>query len=229
MRSRAIISGVEDEHGHRFWIYREGHYGRTCRNGLCTEFSHEREFFEIGARTNFSFLEGASKPEEMVTQAALLDLSGLGIADRNSVAGVVRAHAQIRPREEVRAEEGRASGKAGKAEELWSRSLSAGRAAGLFRWHAGYSRLPAKQEGLGASLPPAERRKSENGAEKGSCILSETDLVEWGDEMMLALIPDPPSWTMLRANEAGGLPRTFEKTLWPRQLHMALSPSYDGR
>jgi hypothetical protein len=51
-------------------------------------------FFEIGARTNFSFLEGASKPEEMVMQAAILKLGGLGIADRNSVAGVVRAHAQ---------------------------------------------------------------------------------------------------------------------------------------
>src|SRR6478752_10159184 len=51
-------------------------------------------FFEIGAKTNFSFLEGASKPEEMVVQAAVLKLGGLGIADRNSVAGVVRAHAQ---------------------------------------------------------------------------------------------------------------------------------------
>ena len=29
-------------------------------------------FFEIGAKTNFSFLEGASKPEEMVVQAAVL-------------------------------------------------------------------------------------------------------------------------------------------------------------
>lgn len=57
-------------------------------------------FFEIGARTNFSFLEGASKPEEMVVQAAALKLSGLGIADRNSVAGVVRAHAQAQEIEE---------------------------------------------------------------------------------------------------------------------------------
>ncbi|MFP3599669.1 PHP domain-containing protein, partial [Chryseobacterium sp. SIMBA_029] len=53
-------------------------------------------FFEIGARTNFSFLEGASRPEEIVTQAAILGLSGIGIADRNSVAGVVRAYAQTK-------------------------------------------------------------------------------------------------------------------------------------
>src|SRR3546814_13648823 len=50
-------------------------------------------FFEIGARTNFSFLEGASKPEEMVRQASSIGLAGLGIAARNSVAGVVRAFA----------------------------------------------------------------------------------------------------------------------------------------
>ena len=49
-------------------------------------------FCEIGARSNFSLLEGASKPEEMVTAAAALGISGLCIADRNSVAGVVRAH-----------------------------------------------------------------------------------------------------------------------------------------
>ena len=58
-------------------------------------------FFEIGARTNFSFLEGASKPEEMVVQAAALKLSGLGIADRNSVAGVVRAHERLRMQAEA--------------------------------------------------------------------------------------------------------------------------------
>ncbi len=49
-------------------------------------------FAELGAATNFSFLEGASHPEEMVATAAALGLSGLGIADRNTLAGVVRAH-----------------------------------------------------------------------------------------------------------------------------------------
>ncbi len=42
--------------------------------------------------TNFSFLRGASHPEEMVARAAELGLSGIGIADRNTLAGVVRAH-----------------------------------------------------------------------------------------------------------------------------------------
>ena len=52
----------------------------------------EPRFAELAAMTNFSFLRGASHPEEMVARAAELDLAGIGIADRNSLAGVVRAH-----------------------------------------------------------------------------------------------------------------------------------------
>lgn len=49
-------------------------------------------FAELVAATNFSFLRGASHPFEMVVQAAGLGLSGIGICDRNSLSGVVRAH-----------------------------------------------------------------------------------------------------------------------------------------
>jgi error-prone DNA polymerase len=48
-------------------------------------------FAELAAATNYSFLRGASHPAEMVEQAWRLGLTGLGIADRNTVAGVVRA------------------------------------------------------------------------------------------------------------------------------------------
>jgi error-prone DNA polymerase len=53
-------------------------------------------YVELAATTNFSFLRGASHPEEMVAQAIELNHAGIGIADRNSVAGVVRAHAMVR-------------------------------------------------------------------------------------------------------------------------------------
>ena len=52
----------------------------------------EPRFAELAAATNFSFLRGASHPEEMVARAAELGLAGIGIADRNTLAGVVRAH-----------------------------------------------------------------------------------------------------------------------------------------
>ncbi|MFC4256927.1 DNA polymerase III subunit alpha [Altererythrobacter xixiisoli] len=49
------------------------------------------DFAEPVAATSFSFLRGASQPADMVAQARHLGMSGIGIADRNTVAGVVRA------------------------------------------------------------------------------------------------------------------------------------------
>lgn len=53
-------------------------------------------FAELVAATNFSFLEGASHGEDMIAQAVALGHAGIGIADRNTVAGVVRAHKALR-------------------------------------------------------------------------------------------------------------------------------------
>ena len=53
-------------------------------------------FAEFGVTTNFSFLRGASHPDEFVKQAHELGLKGIGIADRNSLAGVVRAYSFAR-------------------------------------------------------------------------------------------------------------------------------------
>jgi error-prone DNA polymerase len=49
-------------------------------------------YIEFATASNFSFLRGASHPEELMVQAAHIGLAGLGLCDRNSVAGVVRAH-----------------------------------------------------------------------------------------------------------------------------------------
>ncbi|MCP5412333.1 MAG: error-prone DNA polymerase [Alphaproteobacteria bacterium] len=49
-------------------------------------------YVELAVTTNFSFLRGASHPQEFVTQAAALGYPAIGIADRNSLAGVVRAY-----------------------------------------------------------------------------------------------------------------------------------------
>src|SRR5580704_10928968 len=64
---------------------------RECcvRVGCCVMHT---AYAELAVTTNFSFLRGASHPEELVTHAKRLGLVGIGIADRNSVAGVVRAH-----------------------------------------------------------------------------------------------------------------------------------------
>lgn len=49
-------------------------------------------FAELVSATNYSFLRGASHPAQMVARAHQLGMAGLGVADRNTVAGVVRAH-----------------------------------------------------------------------------------------------------------------------------------------
>ena len=50
-------------------------------------------YSELFCMSNFSFLQGASRPEELVARAVELDYAGLAITDECSLAGVVRAHA----------------------------------------------------------------------------------------------------------------------------------------
>jgi error-prone DNA polymerase len=50
------------------------------------------EYTELEITSNFSFLRGASHPEELVSHAAELGYTEIGITDRNSLAGIVRAH-----------------------------------------------------------------------------------------------------------------------------------------
>ena len=55
-------------------------------------------YAELAVTTNFSFLRGASHPQEMVARADDLGLTAIGIADRNSFAGVVRAYDEAKKR-----------------------------------------------------------------------------------------------------------------------------------
>src|SRR6516162_7174727 len=60
---------------------------------------HPISYLEFAVASNFSFLRGASHPEELMLQAAHIGLDGIGLCDRNSVAGVVRAHLIKREKE----------------------------------------------------------------------------------------------------------------------------------
>jgi error-prone DNA polymerase len=53
-------------------------------------------YAELHCVSNFSFLRGASHPEELTERAQLLGYSALAITDECSLAGVVRAHLQAR-------------------------------------------------------------------------------------------------------------------------------------
>ncbi len=65
---------------------------------LTTSYLHELHFIimnytELQVTTNFSFLRGGSHPEELVAYAFELGYKAIAITDRNTLAGIVRAHA----------------------------------------------------------------------------------------------------------------------------------------
>jgi DNA-directed DNA polymerase III PolC len=187
-------------------------------------------FFEIGAKTNFSFLEGASKPEEIVIQAAILGLSGIGIADRNSVAGVVRAHAQIKALSKTRDRK-----RAGlleaheKAEDILEPVPFQPGARLVFRDQTpDILAYPKDRKGWAHLCRLLSAGNLKEDAVKGICLLEEADLMEWGDGMMLAAVPDPAIIydTTRRALLLDCLGRL--KIRFGPQLFLALTPSYNG-
>ena len=103
---RATITAWRIAQGRRFWVFRDGLYeSETARAALVPAWAVRMSapFAELVAATNFSFLRGASHPSDMVLTALLLGHGGIGIADRNSVAGVVRAYAALKElREKLR-------------------------------------------------------------------------------------------------------------------------------
>lgn len=56
------------------------------------------DYAELQVTSNFSFLRGGSHPEEIVERAAELGYRAIAITDRNTLAGIVRAHAAARER-----------------------------------------------------------------------------------------------------------------------------------
>ena len=157
-------------------------------------------FPELGARSNFSFLEGASHPEEIVNAAKAAGLSGLGLADRNTVAGVVRAHLAAKE--------------------------------GGFAYHPG-ARLVFSDTTPDILAYPVDRvawgrlcRMLSAGnmrAEKGTCRLFEADLMEWGEGLMLIVLPPADQESEPLAALLARL-----KTRFGDAVHLGLSARYDG-
>jgi error-prone DNA polymerase len=56
------------------------------------------EYAELQITSNFSFLRGASHPHELVEQAAAYGYTKIALTDRNTVAGIVRAHVVAKDR-----------------------------------------------------------------------------------------------------------------------------------
>ncbi|HET6309308.1 MAG TPA: PHP domain-containing protein, partial [Rhodopila sp.] len=61
-------------------------------NGVARAAIHHGSYIELQVTTNYSFLRGASHIEELIGRAAVLGMTALAVTDRNSLAGIVRAH-----------------------------------------------------------------------------------------------------------------------------------------
>ncbi len=137
-------------------------------------------FAELAASTHYSFLRGASSPGDMVMQAMMLGMSGIGIADRNNVAGVVRAHAALRRAREDAAEEGLA---------LPDFKLIVGSRLVFADGTPEIIVYPRNRRGWGRLtrlLSTGNLR-----AEKGECFLYEADLLEYCcEDWALIILPE---------------------------------------
>jgi error-prone DNA polymerase len=125
-------------------------------------------YAELQVTTHFSFLRGASSVEELFAEAALLGIGALGIADRHSLAGIVRAH-----------EAAKVTG----VRAIIGCRLDLTDGAALLVYptdRAAYGRL-CRLLTLGKAR-----------AGKGGCALAWDDVIDHGEGLIAILVPDRP-------------------------------------
>ncbi|WP_102961259.1 error-prone DNA polymerase [Mangrovicella endophytica] len=165
-------------------------------------------YWEIGIASNFSFLRGASHAEELAVTAARLKLSGIGFADRNTVAGVVRGYQEARD--------------AGIAYAPGSRLVFADGSPDVFAY-------PRDRPGWGRLC----RLLSQGNLKtvKGDCILTFEDLLEWGEGINLALLaPDGLGHAGETESVEAALRRRLQDLAdaFPGAVRLAVAPRRDG-
>ena len=193
-------------------------------------------FAELSITSNFSFLTGASHPEEYIRRAALMGMPAIAIADENSVAGIVRAHAQAR---EI-------------ARDVHLRAAADADPIGPPR-PARIARPPSADITTVPRLIPAARLVLTSGftvtalardrtgwghlcrllslgrlrTDKGSCRLSLDDLQEWGEALDLLIHPQTPPvqpGADVWMQQARRLTRRFGQ-----HCALLMAPRYDGQ
>ncbi|MGE3316396.1 MAG: error-prone DNA polymerase [Planctomycetaceae bacterium] len=137
-------------------------------------------YAELHCFTNYSFLEGASHPDELVVRAAELGYRALAITDRNSLAGVVRAHVAAR--------------------EVGLKLLIG---AEITPDDAAAAVLLATDRAAYGRLCRLITRGRLN-APKGTCALSFDDIAEFSEGVIACVLPDPGN-----ASDRDGFPTTL--------------------
>lgn len=154
-------------------------------------------YVELQVTSHYSFLRGASAPEELFAAAALLGYSQLAITDRNSVGGLVRA---LRGSKEtgVRLVAGcRLDLMDGNSLLVWPEDRAA------------WSRLTRL-------LSVGKGRIDRSKGEKGQCFLHWEDVAYWSKGLVAALLPD-------EADQVAETALAQMADIFERRAHLALS------
>ena len=159
-------------------------------------------YAEFAVQSNFSFLRGASTPEELVVASSRLGLAAIGLADRNTVAGVVRAWKM--------AQEARLPYHPG------ARLVFADGTPDILA----YPRNRAGWAHLCRLLTQANFREE---SVKGAPIVLAKDIFEWGDELSLAVLPSLAERAIEEQAFLTGLRQRFGEAVW-----LAVAPRHDG-
>jgi error-prone DNA polymerase len=147
-------------------------------------------YVELAAATAFSFLRGASHPCEMVGQAFELGHAAAAVADRNTLAGVVRAHsAALRPWEPLGLKEG----------SVAPFRLCVGARLSFSDGAPDVLAYPSDREAFSRLTRLLTRGGMEAGARKDAAVLRLGDLLDFATGQNLILLPpDRPDAQTLR-------------------------------
>ncbi|MEM1362651.1 MAG: error-prone DNA polymerase [Pseudomonadota bacterium] len=192
-------------------------------------------YAELCVTSNFTFLTGASHPEELVLRAAELDLEAIAITDRNSLAGVVRAYSALKTLREEKEESLRVRSsnqidscsrqQVGKPQDLPRPEaprlpkLIVGARLVLRDSPVDWLALPtdrAAYHRLSQLLTKGKRR-----AERGDCLLDLRD-VEQGCQGMILIALPPADLKKVRTPIQNLLRR------YPGFVFLGAAPRYDG-
>jgi error-prone DNA polymerase len=140
-------------------------------------------YAEIAITTNYSFLRGASHPKEFAEAAALCGLSAIGITDRNTLAGVVRAYDALN---QLREQNGTAP------------RLLVGARLVFMDGTPDILVYPTERAAYGRLCRLLSEGKMR--APKGECVLSLEDLLKWQEGLLLAVMPPHPGRGKIKAD-----------------------------
>ena len=193
---------------------------------------------ELSITSNFTFLTGASHPEEYMRRAAIFGLPAIAIADENSVAGIVRAHTeareiarQVAERQTFEAEHGLIGPPAPFPTETSHILTATPRLipAAKLRFTDAPDITALVQTRRGWAILCRLLSRGRLRAEKGACILHLSDLMEMGADGLHLALHGPPQAQHPPRGAGDWRPQAERLTRrFAGQMSLLMAPLYDG-